>query len=140
MVTLRPFLPLQRALIRLRIAILNRVWGMTIHPTARLSTTAKLDKTHPKGMHVGAYSYIAFGAAVLSHDMTRGLRRDTIIGRNCFIGARSIILPGVYIGDGSIVAAGAVVTRDVPAGSIVAGNPAKIIREGIRTIEYGQLQ
>lgn len=46
---------------------------------------------------------------------------------NCFIGARAIILPGVEIGPDAIVASGAVVTKDVPPGSVVGGNPAKFI-------------
>lgn len=50
------------------------------------------------------------------------------IGRNVWIGASATILPGVTIGDGAIVAAGAVVTHDVPENTIVAGVPAKILR------------
>lgn len=46
------------------------------------------------------------------------------IGRGCFIGARAIILKGVTIGDGAVVAAGAVVTKNVPAEHLAAGNPA----------------
>lgn len=46
---------------------------------------------------------------------------------NCFIGSESIILPDIRIGPNAIVAAGAVVTKDVPEGAIVAGNPAKVI-------------
>lgn len=51
------------------------------------------------------------------------------IGRGAWIGARSIVLKGVSIGEGAIVGAGSVVTHDVPAWHIVAGNPARIIRE-----------
>jgi len=50
-----------------------------------------------------------------------------IIEDDCFIGYHSIILMGVRVGRGSIVGAGAVVTRDVPTNSVIAGNPAKVI-------------
>lgn len=53
--------------------------------------------------------------------------RPVIIGRGVFIGARAIILKGVTIGDRAIIGAGAVVTKDVPARAIAAGNPARII-------------
>jgi len=52
-----------------------------------------------------------------------------VIGNDVWIGARVIILPGVTIGSGSIVAAGSVVTKNVPEYSVVAGNPAQLIRE-----------
>ncbi|AIJ49099.1 N-acetyltransferase [Comamonas sp. Z1] len=48
--------------------------------------------------------------------------------RGCSIGANATILPGITIGENSMVGAGAVVTKDVPANTVVAGNPAKIIR------------
>jgi acetyltransferase-like isoleucine patch superfamily enzyme len=51
------------------------------------------------------------------------------IGRNVWIGRGAIVLPGVSIGDHSVVAAGAVVTRSVPAGQLVGGNPAKPLKE-----------
>ena len=54
------------------------------------------------------------------------------IGDNCWIGNRAIILKGVTIGNGAIVAAGAVVTKDVPEKTLVAGNPAKIIKENVK--------
>lgn len=55
------------------------------------------------------------------------LCRPVEVGENCWLGARSIICPGVKLGDGAIVAMGAVVTKSVPKGAIVGGNPAKII-------------
>ena len=58
-----------------------------------------------------------------------------LIEDDAFIGARSIILKGVTIGKGSIIGAGAVVTRNVPEYSIVAGNPAKVIGD-VRNEKY----
>lgn len=138
--SLNQFLPLRTAIIQFKIFVWNRVWGMNIHPTARISLSAKLDRTYPKGVHIGAYTTVTFGVAILSHDMCRAIKVDTRIGENCFIGAHSIILPGVTIGDQSIVAAGSVVNRDVPPNSIVGGNPAKVIRSGIETRRYGVLK
>jgi acetyltransferase-like isoleucine patch superfamily enzyme len=54
------------------------------------------------------------------------------IGNNVWIGFRSTILKGVTIGQGAIIGANSVVTRDVPPFSVVAGNPAKLIAEGIQ--------
>ncbi len=51
------------------------------------------------------------------------------VGDDVWLGGRAVINPGVSIGDGSVVASGAVVTRDVPDGVVVGGNPARVIRE-----------
>lgn len=65
-----------------------------------------------------------------SHGMEGGevYEAPVRIGRGSWIGARAMILPGVTIGPRVMVAAGAVVTRDVPADSLVAGNPGRVIR------------
>ncbi len=55
------------------------------------------------------------------------IEEDITIGRDVWLGANTVVLAGVTIGDGAIIAAGAVVTRDVPAGAIVGGVPAKVI-------------
>jgi acetyltransferase-like isoleucine patch superfamily enzyme len=129
---------LRNLLVGARRLWLTRVFGMDIHPTAQFSLSAKFDRTFPPGVHVGAHSYVAFDARILTHDRTRGLYVHTRVGRNCFVGGCSLILPGVEIGDGSVVGAGSVVTRSVPPGSLVAGNPARVLREGIEVGEYGR--
>ncbi|MBP6872851.1 MAG: acyltransferase [Bacteroidales bacterium] len=57
--------------------------------------------------------------------------KPILIGDNVWIGMRAIILKGVTIGNGSIVAAGAVVTKDVPPNTVVGGVPARVIRENV---------
>ena len=64
-------------------------------------------------------------------DRTTLIPKPVIIKQNAWIGAGATILPGVTIGENAIVAAGAVVSRDVPANTIVAGIPAKVIKEKI---------
>ncbi len=72
--------------------------------------------------------------ATLNHDLNPERRADMTpgqvrIGKNVWIGAHATILPGVTIGDNAVVAAGAVVAKDVEANSVVAGVPAKKIKE-----------
>lgn len=131
---------LRHALVGTKILWLRKFWKMDIHPTVDMSLSAKVDKTYPAGIHIGANSYLAFDTRVLSHDMVRNLRTHTRIGKHCFIGGKSLILPGVEIGDHCIVAAGSVVTKSVPSGCIVAGNPAKIIRRGMTLLPHGRIQ
>ena len=51
------------------------------------------------------------------------------IGKNCWIGSGAIILPGVSIGDHSVIGAGSVVTKDIPAGVVAVGNPCRVLRK-----------
>jgi serine acetyltransferase len=73
---------------------------------------------------------------VLRHGITIGVKttggevRAPVIGNDVDIGAGAIILGGITVGDGALIGAGSVVTRDVPPLAVVAGNPAKIIRIG----------
>lgn len=80
-----------------------------------ISRSAKLDRAiNPRGIHIGEGTWILTEAMVLSHDHCRGLKADTHIGENCVIGVRSIIMPGVSIGNSCIVAAYSVVTKNTP--------------------------
>ena len=51
------------------------------------------------------------------------------IGKNCWIGAGALILPGITIGDNVVIGAGSVVTKNIPANSVAVGNPCRVIRE-----------
>ena len=71
--------------------------------------------------------------ATLNHGIAPEERHDLFpapihIGKNVWIGANAVVLPGVAIGDHAVIAAGAVVTKDVPANAVVGGIPAKVIR------------
>ena len=51
------------------------------------------------------------------------------IGKNCWIGAGALILPGVSVGDNTVIGAGSVVTKDIPANCVAVGNPCRVLRE-----------
>jgi maltose O-acetyltransferase len=85
---------------------------------------------------IGDYTQIGPGVQILTPDHPRdpeqrrsGLEfgRPIHIGRNVWIGGGALVMPGVTIGDDAIVGAGSVVTRDVPNGATVAGNPARVL-------------
>lgn len=96
----------------------------------------------PNGkIRIGQYSGLGPGTVVFSsnHQYVPGVpfyrqpwtEKDVTIGTDVWVGAGCVILPGVTIGDGAIVAAGSVVTKDVPPGSVVAGVPARAIKERV---------
>lgn len=109
-----------------RIVIGNAV---LISPGCRISASAEIV--------IGDGTMLANGVYVTDsdwhgiHDRIARPAEDTPvrIGRNVWLGDRSTVLKGVHIGDNSIVGAGAVVTRHVPANVVVAGNPARVVRE-----------
>ena len=106
---------LWRKLVRFYPWYLRHVYKMDIGKDVQISWKAHLDKSiNPKGIHIGDGTHVVNGAMILSHDACRRLKIDTYIGKNCLIGARSIILPGVTVGESSIVAAGAVVSKNTP--------------------------
>jgi maltose O-acetyltransferase len=92
------------------------------------------------GEQIMVGDYVGFGHQVMvlttTHEIGPAYRRSmgrrklpVTIGNGCWIGARVTILPGVTIGSGSIIAAGAVVNRDVPPNTLSAGVPAKVVKE-----------
>ena len=95
-----------------------------------------IDNAYPEMIEIGNNVTISGGTRLTAHQTPPKSMRDLVpfkkepikIGNNVFIGAQSIILPGVIIHDWSVVGAGSVVTKDVPGNTIVAGNPARVIK------------
>ena len=125
---------------KLRYIKLRLTGYSNIDRSAIIESRLNLDRVHPKGIHIGRNTLIASMTTILSHEHVKRDKSnprnpwvcDTFIGNNCFIGIGVLVLPGVKIGDEVIIGAGSVVTKDVPSNSIAVGNPAKVIKSGIR--------
>lgn len=94
---------------------------------------ARIDAFSPMFVEIGDDFVSAPGSVILSHDaspfMITGKYRveKTTVGNRVFLGANAVILPGVSVGDDAIIGAGSVVTKNVPPGTVVAGNPARVM-------------
>lgn len=113
---------------------LRNVKHMDIGRDVQIAPFAHIDKTYPQGIHIGDRADILKGSYILSHDSCRGLHTHTYIGSDSIIGINCIILPGVRIGNHVVIGAGSCVTKDIPDNSIAAGNPARVIRTGIKVV------
>ncbi|MBO7572047.1 MAG: acyltransferase [Bacteroidales bacterium] len=110
-----------------------RKMGVKIGDGCKIQSEVIIDYAHYWLVSIGNNVTLAPRVHILAHDASckRELNYTklglTRIEDNVFVGAGSIILPGVNVGKGAIIGAGSVVTKDVPANMIVAGNPARII-------------
>lgn len=86
-----------------------------------------IDKVNPHLVEIGDYCVLGTASALLAHCPLRGASAVKL-GDFVWIGFNALVLPGVEIGACSIVGAGSVVTKSVPPRSIVAGNPARVLR------------
>jgi len=110
---------------------------VTIGNDVRINTDCIL-QAHG-GIEIGDFTMVAARVTIVTanHDLAcRGVEAfDTLveapvrIGRHCWLGTGVIVLPGVTIGDGTVVGAGSVVTRDLPPGMICVGTPARPVRK-----------
>lgn len=90
--------------------------------------------------HIFVGDYTMFGPNVIlataGHPILPELRQKTYeynmpihIGKNCWLGAGVIVLPGISIGDNSVIGAGSVVTKDIPSNVVAVGNPCRVLRQ-----------
>lgn len=94
------------------------------------------DEMYPEKIFVGENTIITSGCIILSHylDVKKPIHTfyhgEVVIGKNVCIGANSVIIKPITVGDGAVIAAGSIVNKDVSPNTIVGGNPAKVI--GVR--------
>lgn len=115
-------------------------WGNNVYANFNLTM---VDDTH---IYVGDNTMLGPNVVLASagHPILPELREQAYqynapvhIGKNCWLGAGVIVLPGVTVGDNSVIGAGSVVTKDIPANVIAVGNPCKVLRPiGERDKEY----
>lgn len=103
---------------------------MEVGQKTAIALMVMMDTMFPEKIHIGDNSVIGYNTTILAHEYLIKEYRlgEVYIGSNVMIGANSLILPGVTIGDYAIVGAGSVVTKDVPPYAFFAGNPAKLIK------------
>jgi maltose O-acetyltransferase len=121
--------------------------GLKLGKNVDLVDTFFFDSSHCYLISIGDNTTICPNVRLIAHDASTkkslGYAKfgRIIIGKNCFIGDSTIILPNVTIGDNSIIGAGSVVTRSMPADSVAVGNPAKVISSvGIYLKKIEELQ
>jgi len=122
-----PFGRLKRTFYRLR--------GTKIGSRVDIATGVFIEESYPHLVEIEDDVDIGPNVIIVAHDSSSHclnpelpiICKRVIIKRNVYIGAGAIVLPGVTIGEYSIVAAGAVVTKDVPPRTIVAGIPARVV-------------
>lgn len=125
---------------RLKKYLLEEIWledyiklGMKVGDHCSIQPGVIFDYSHAWLITIGHHVTITPEAYILAHDASTKLSLGyTKIGKvtikdHVFIGARAIVMPNVTIGEHSIIAAGSVVTKDIPPYSLVAGNPEKLL-------------
>ena len=122
------------------IALLHRARGVRVKNPRKLfiSFNVMIDNVFPELVTIGEDVWLTRNVCVLAHfNPSEGLKdklgeiicEEVVIEDGVFVGVNSVILPGVRIGRNSVIGAGSVVTKDIPSGSVAAGNPARVIRQ-----------
>ena len=126
---------------KLRPFILRRM-GCKVGKGCFMGDYVRIDTSHPDMITIEDSVSIASGSRLLCHQrdfsdfcvgddyMKLGyIVKPIVLKRGCLVGMESFVMPGVTIGEGAIVGAGSLVTKDIPAWSIAAGRPAKVLKQ-----------
>ena len=112
--------------------------GKFVHLGRNVYANFNLTLVDDTDIHIGSFTQIGPNVTICTgtHPIHPPLRRQGVqfnlpvtIGENVWIGAGSVILPGVTIGENSVIGAGSVVTKDIPAHVVAAGSPCRVLRE-----------
>ncbi|GAB1621129.1 sugar O-acetyltransferase [Agarivorans albus] len=113
-------------------------WGKHTHLGDKVYANFNLTLVDDTHIYIGDYTMIGPNVtlATAGHPINPEPRKQAAqfnvpitIGRNVWIGANSVVLPGISIGENSVIGAGSVVTKDIPANVVAVGNPCKVLRE-----------
>ena len=120
-------------------ASVYRWCGVKIGRGVYMGFQVLIDGEYPEYIEIHDWASVGPGVKIMAHSgaspyhQKRGIFHEgpkkVVIGKGAWLAAGSIILPGVTIGEGAIVAAGSVVSKDVPALTLVAGNPARVLQK-----------
>lgn len=133
---LQPFAPR-----KLRAKILRKM-GCHVGKNVFIGEYVRVDVWHADLVYIDDYAHITSGCRLLCHqrDLSDYRKGDNAaelgyrlgeihIGKGVMLGMESMVMPGVTIGDGAIIGAGSLVTKDIPAWTVATGRPAKVVRE-----------
>ena len=125
---------------------LHTNWGKHTHIGKMFYANFNLTLVDDTGIYIGDHVMIGPNVTIATagHPVHPGLRRKVAqfnipvrIGNNVWIGAGSVLLPGVTVGDNTVIGAGSIVTKDLPANVVAVGNPCRVLREiNERDMEY----
>lgn len=113
-------------------------WGIHTHFGKNVYVNFNLTLVDDTHIYIGDYVMIGPNVTIATagHPINPDLRRKIAqfnipvkIGNNVWIGANSVILPGISIGENSVIGAGSIVTKDIPANVVAVGNPCRVLRE-----------